>query len=143
MKRYRVYFALAACVAIAWTAWLIYMVKVAADPVVVSAPQLYSASLVVAGTVTVDQGKATVAIVKTLKDSLQPLRPTPLPSRLVVNEWQSTFPADGVVLLALIKSIQGDAYEVAPVPLPLQYLPPRVYRYSDSVRIQAERILAP
>lgn len=141
MQRARILFGLSALVALVWSAWLLYMVKVAADPVVVSAPQLYHASLVVVGTVTVDGNQGNVTIDKVLKDGLKPLRPAPLPNQVMVTEWKAEYPRQGKVLLALVKSMKGEKYEVAPVPLPMQYLPPRVYVYTDSVRIQAERIL--
>jgi hypothetical protein len=141
MQRARILFGLSALVALMWSSWLFYMVKVAADPVVVSAPQLHHAALVVVGSVTVEGEQASVAIDKVLKDSLKPLRPTPLPTQVTVLGWKSDYAHQGKVLLALVKSMQGEKYEVAPVPLPTQYLPPRVYVYTDSVRIQAERVL--
>lgn len=143
MKRARLVFLLVACVALAWTAWLAYMVATAADPVVVSAPQVHLASLVLAGQVSVNGEIATVKTVKVFKDEMQPARQKPLPEEITVVKWQADYPGSGQTLLLTLLKQPGDVatYELAPIPMPQGLMAPRVYPYSDSVRIQVERIL--
>lgn len=122
-----------------------YMVRIAADPVVVSAPQLHLASLVVAGVVTVHGDTATVKPMKVFKDELQVVRQKPLPDELQISKWQAEYAGNGQTLL-LALSFKADnanpsTYEVAPIPVPQGMFPPRVYPYSDSVRLQVEHIL--
>ncbi len=146
MRRIQLIFAGIALVALVWTAWLVYMAATVADPIVVSAPQLHFASLVVVGQVTVDGEKAEVKVVKTLKDDAKAIRPQPLPEKLHVA-WSNAFhkPGDQLMLLALKRSeLVNDpaSYEVTPIPRPDKFLNPVVYPYSESVQIQAARILS-
>lgn len=138
-------FALVACLAAAWTAWLAYWVVTAADPVVVSAPQLHFASLVIAGEVQVKDNRAEVKIIKVFKDDFQKARQQPLPEVIQV-QWEPEFSKvkSPLMLLACLK-MQGGAgqYEIAPIPMPHGFRDPRVYPFTESVRIQAERILSP
>lgn len=132
-------------VAIAWTGWLIFMVKTAANPVVVSAPQLHYATLVVAAHVTVKGETAQARIVKLFKDGLKGVRQAPIPETINV-QWLARYPTptDQLMLLALIPgqvAANPVLYEVAPIPRPDKFLPAEVYPCTDSVRIQTERIL--
>lgn len=146
MQRKTLIFSLMACVALAWTAWLAYWVVTAADPVVVSSPQLHFASLVIEGDVQVKGNLAEVKIIKVFKDDFQKTRQQPLPE-LIQVEWEPDYHkvSSQRMLLACLKK-QGNAnsyYEIAPIPMPNGFRDPRVYPFTDSVRIQTERILAP
>ena len=135
----------AALVALAWMVWLGYMVATVADPVVVSAPQLHYASLVIVGQVTPEGARAQIKVIKKLKDDLEKTRGQPLPEVLNVD-WSPSYPKPGnePFLLPLVRSpLVNDpsAYTVAQVPRPDRFLPAVVYVLNNSVRIQAERIL--
>ena len=132
-------------VAIAWTGWLFFMVKTVANPVVVSAPQLHYATLVVVAHVTAKGDTAQARIVKLFKDDMKAARQAPLPETINV-QWVARYPkpTDQPMLLALIRgevAANPALYEVAPIPRPDKFLPPEVYPYTDSVRIQTERVL--
>jgi hypothetical protein len=137
-----------AVLAVAWTGFLVYLTVNAADPIVVSAPQLHLASLVVAAEVKPKaDGEAEAKVVKVFKDDAR--RAQPLPATITVR-WQTDFsvPGESTYLLALTplpSTPEKPTYEVRPVyarKSPEQPLQPRVYPYTDSVRIQVERILA-
>ena len=118
MSRSQGVFAGVVVLAIAWTGWLAYMAKTVAKPFVVSAPQLYSATLVVVAQVTIQGETAQAKIIKTFKDDLKVVRPTPLTIKV---QWSSSFlaPSDEPILLALIrKQLPNDAsaYDIAPIP---------------------------
>jgi len=144
MSRSQGVFAGVVVLAIAWTGWLAYMAKTVAKPFVVSAPQLHNATLVVVAQVTVQGETAQAKIIKTFKDDMKAFRPTPLTIKV---EWSSSFPVptDEPMLLVLIrKQLPDDAsvYEIAPIPrLDMSQAYARPYPYTDSVRIQTERIL--
>lgn len=135
-------------VACAWTSWLYYMDVTVADPVVVSAPQLHMASLVVVGDVKLEGDQARVKVSKIYKDGAQLLRQKPLPGELLVN-WSKSFPTptSEPFLLALKPSPGVDArslYDVVPVHkiVSRKHVEiPVVYVMNESVRLQAERIL--
>ena len=144
MSRSQGVFAGVVVLAIAWTGWLAYMAKTVAKPFVVSAPQLYSATLVVVAQVTIQGETAQAKIIKTFKDDMKPVRPTP---QTIKVQWPSSFPApsEQPMLLALIR-IQlpngASVYEIAPIPrLDMSQAYAKPYPYTDSVRIQTERIL--
>lgn len=148
MKQTRSFFFLALCLAIAWTCWLAYMAATVSDPVVVSAPQLHFASIVIMGKVTPEGATAKVEIKKIYKDSIQQVRQKPLPEVLTIP-WQESYPKslDQVYLLALIPTLaqaDGSSFQVAPV-FKQENMKERqelvVYPMTDSVRIQTERIL--
>lgn len=147
MKRQAWIFAGMVIVACVWSGWLLYQVQIAADPIVVSAPQLHLAPLVVVARVS-SQGETAIATIeKVLKDDAKLARVTPLPDKLLVN-WPHSFPAatgqSFLLALSRLSMENKDArYEVAPIPRPDRYLPPVVYPFSDSVRLQALKILVP
>ncbi len=144
MSRSQGVFAGVVVLAIAWTGWLAYMAKTVAKPFVVSAPQLHNATLVVVAQVTVQGETAQAKIIKTFKDDLKGIRP--LPPAIKV-QWSSSFPVptEQPMLLAVIRSpLSNDAsvYEIAPIPrLDMSQAYAKPYPYTDSVRIQTERIL--
>ena len=145
MSRPKWVFAGFAVVAIAWTGWLFYMAMTVANPVVVSAPQLHFATLVVAAEVTVTGEIAQAKIVKQYKDDLKGIRQAPLPETIKV-QWSAKYPipTQQPMLLALRRSqmpADPGTYEVAPIPRPDRLLPPEVYVCTESVRIQTERVL--
>jgi len=146
MSRSQGVFAGVLVLAIAWTGWLAYMAKTVAHPVVVSAPQLHNATLVVVAQVTVQGETAQAKITKTFKDDLKAVRPTP---QTVKVQWSSAFPVptEQPMLLALNPNpTANDAslYEIAPIPrLDMSQAYAKPYPYTDSVRIQTERILGP
>jgi hypothetical protein len=143
MPRARVLFAIAVLVAIMWTAWLVYLMKTAADPVVVSAPQVHFASLVVVGTVTPGQPHVKVAVTKVYKDMLFGVQQKPLPKELLVKEWPSNLKISTEPMLLALMRVPGEegVFELAPVPVPTGFFNPRVYVFTESVRLQVERIL--
>lgn len=144
MSRSQGVFAGVVVLALVWTGWLAYMAQTVAKPFVVSAPQLYSATLVVVAQVTVQGETAQARIIKTFKDDMKAVRPTP---PTIQVQWSSSFPVstEQPMLLALIRSpLANDAsvYEVAPIPrLDMSQVYVKPYPYTDSVRIQIERIL--
>lgn len=143
MNRPKWVFAGITLVAIAWTGWLLYMAVTVANPVVVSAPQLHYASLVVAAEVTLQGDMAHARIVKQFKDDMKGVRHGPLPETVKV-QWSDKFqkPTKQPMLLALKKSdAQNNIYEIAPIPRPDRLLPPVVYDYTPSVKIQTEQVL--
>jgi hypothetical protein len=142
MKRPQWVFAGISVVAVAWTGWLLYMAVTVANPEVVSAPQLHYATLVVAAEVTLQGDIAQAQIVKQFTDDLKGIRSTPLPQTIKV-QWSDKFPTPTKqpMLLALKRSAAQDVYEIAPIPRPDRFLPPVVYHYTSSVRIQTERAL--
>lgn len=147
MSRPKWVFAGITAVAIAWTSWLLYMAMTVANPVVVSAPQLHYATLVVAAEVTLQGDIAQAKIVKQFKDDMKGARQAALPGTIKV-QWSDKYPkpTQQPMLLALRRrqapAIQ-DVYEVAPIPRPDRFLPPEVYPYTPSVMIQTERVLGP
>ncbi|MFT3879792.1 MAG: hypothetical protein QM703_09050 [Gemmatales bacterium] len=145
MSRPKWVFAAFAVMAIAWTGWLLYMALTVANPDVVSAPQLHFATLVVAAEVTVHGNTAEAKIVRQFKDDMKGRRQAPLPATIKV-QWSDKYPAptSQPMLLALKRSplpAEPETYEVARIPRPDRLLPPVVYPYTDSVRIQTERVL--
>lgn len=145
MQRKTLLFSLVACITLGWTVWLAYWVVTAADPIVVAAPQLHFASLVIAGEVQVKDNLAEVKIIKVLKDDFLKARQQPLPEFIQV-QWEPEFSKvnSQLMLLACLKKAGGAGqYEIAPIPMPHGFRDPRVYPFTESVRIQAERILTP
>ena len=145
MNRPKWVFAGITVIAIAWTGWLLYMAITVANPVVVSAPQLHFATLVVAAEVTVQGDTAQARIVKQFKDDMKGVRQAPLPETIKV-QWSDKYPkpTQQPMLLALRRRqlpAAPDVYDVAPIPRPDRLLPPEVYPYTQSVRIQTERVL--
>jgi hypothetical protein len=149
MSRSKAFLALFAILALAWTGFLTYLAVTVADPIVVSAPQLQLATIVVAADVKpAGKGLVEAKLVKIFKDD--PRRPGQLPPTFMV-QWESAYDVPGVntYLLALTPVVaSGDTLTYAVTAVP-RYIkkpgnpPPdvRVYPYTDSVRIQAERIL--
>ncbi|HQR05391.1 MAG TPA: hypothetical protein PLN21_01145 [Gemmatales bacterium] len=145
MSRPKWVFAGITVVAIAWTGWLAYMSVTVAKAPVVSAPQLHFATLVVAAEVTLQGDIAQARIVKQFKDDMKGVRKIPLPQTIKV-QWSDKYPkpTQQPMLLALKRSplpAPQDVYEIAPIPRPDRLLPPVVYHYTESVRIQTERVL--
>jgi hypothetical protein len=151
MSKKRACFVFLGLAAVAWTAYLAWLAHTVADPIVVSAPQLYYAPLVVVAEVRVEhQGLARATIRKIYKDDLQAHRSGPLPLEITVH-WLATFPQSSVAdqfLLALRPAAgEGSVYDAVPVPVPPTrvhpdgFLPPRTYPYTESIRLQVEQIL--
>lgn len=145
MSRPKWFFAGIVAVAVAWSGWLFYMAMTVANPVVVSAPQLHYATLVVAAEVTLQGDIAQARIVKQFKDDMKVARQVPLPNIIKVK-WSDKFPmpTQQPMLLALRHSqlpAAQDVYEIAPIPRPDRLLPPVIYDYTPSVKIQTERVL--
>lgn len=148
MRQTKGIFAVFLCLALAWTSWLAYMAFTVADPIVVSAPQVHLASLVVVGKVTIEGASAKVKVVKIYKDDAQQRRQNPLPDLLTVP-WLASYPrsADQSYLLPLVPELgQPGRYDVAPVyqqQANMNMLQPVsiVYPMTESVRIQVEKIL--
>jgi len=149
MSREKVLFVIFAGLAAGWTGVLAYLAFTIADPVVVSAPQLYLSTLVIAAEVKpMGNDEVRARIVKVFKNASR--IPDALPGTITV-QWSPGYGAPGVTtyLLAL-RPAPGKpdvpTYEVTPIPRYLQrgndHEPDqRVYPYTDSVRIQTERIL--
>lgn len=145
MSRSKWVFAGMSIMAMAWTGWLVYMAMTAANPDVVSVPQLHFATLVIAAEVTLQGDSAQAKIVKHFKDDMKALRQAPLPPTIKVH-WSDKYPkpTDQPMLLALKRRqfpAAQDEYEIAPIPRPDRFLPPVVYFYTPSVRKQIERAL--
>ncbi len=143
MQRARTLFALSAIVALCWTAWLVYLVKTAADPIVVSAPQIHFANFVVVGNVNPGQPHVTVAITKVVKDTLFAFHQKPTPKTIRIKDWPANLKIDRTPMLLPLLKVPGeeDVFELSPVPVPQGFFDPRVYPDTDSVRLQLERIL--
>jgi hypothetical protein len=142
-KRYFLFVAIA-FLALSWTSWLAYQAYTVADPEVVSAPQLYLASFVVVAEVRPAQpGQVTAKIIKVYKDDLVPFRQLPLELKVI---WPDTAPLPTQPTLFLLP-LQGagqaseNVHKVVSIPTPQRLLEPQVYRFTDSVRLQTERIL--
>jgi hypothetical protein len=131
-------------VAVAWSAVLAYQAYSVADPAVVSAPQVYLSSVVVAAEVApVQNGLVRARILKIYKDDLQPFRQLPIEIKIVwpASAPQPDRPTAFLLALRAAGGQAGDLFEVAPIPTPGRLLDPQVYFITDSVRLQAERIL--
>jgi len=130
MQRARTLFALSALIALAWTACLVYLVKTAADPIVV-------------GNVTLEQGEAKVVVAKVVKDTVYVVRQQTVPKEIRIKAWPAKLNLDAQPLLLPLLKVPGDeaTFELAPIPVPQGFFDPRIYPYTDSVRLQLERIL--
>lgn len=146
MTRAKALFLLFAVLAAAWTGLLAYLAFTIADPVVVSAPQLHLSLLVVAADVKpAGHDEVEAKIVKVFKNASR--MPGALPPTIHV-QWSPAYDIAGVktYLLALVPAPgppDRPTYEVTPLNPRRPNDPPdvRVYPYTDSVRIQTERIL--
>lgn len=143
MQRARTLFALSALIALAWTACLIYLVKTAADPIVVSAPQIHFATFIIVGNVTLENGEAKVVVTKVVKDTVYLVRQQSVPKEIRIKAWPAKLQMDAQPLLLPLLKVPGDeaTFELAPIPVPQGFFDPRIYPYTDSVRLQLERIL--
>ncbi|HMP17192.1 MAG TPA: hypothetical protein PKD72_09235, partial [Gemmatales bacterium] len=139
----KLYFAFACLLALAWSGWLIHLVRTAADPIIVSAPQIHLASLVVVGRVSNSQPLAKVTIEKIYKNSLLQQNHKPVPKEVELKNWQySDEKSAGLLLLPLAKLPGEDnLFEIAPIPVPNGYYPPRFYPLTESTFLQVQRIL--
>jgi hypothetical protein len=149
MRRNKVLFALFAAAAAFWTIWLGYHARLSADPIVVSAPQLhYATVVVVAEAQPAADGVARAKIIKVYKDSPEAVRAGPLPGEIAIR-WTDKLPvlaAPSTFLLPL-RSSEGRAgdlplFEAALIPAPQGFFEGRIYPFSESVRMQTERIMA-
>lgn len=128
--------------AFCWTAWLAYQAYTVADPVVVSGPQLQLASVVVVAEVKpVANGLVAGKIIKAYKQALRQL-----PAEIkIIWPTASPLPGQGTTYLLPLHpfgaQINSDLFEVVRVSTAQRLLDPEVYRFTDSVRLQAERIL--
>lgn len=149
MSRSKALLALFVVLALAWTGLLAYLAATVADPIVVSAPQLQLATIVVAAEVKpAEKGLVEAKLVKLFKDDAR--RPGQVPATFHV-QWDPAYDVPGVntYLLALTPVVgSGDKPTYAVTVIPRYIKKPgnapadaRVYPYTDSVRIQAERIL--
>lgn len=154
MTQKRILFLIFVVLAVCWTGWLAYQAYTVADPVVVSAPQLYFAAIVVTAEVQPDlkpsplegdgrvRGEATAKIIKIYKDELQALRQPPQQIKVL---WPAAIPPPTQPTTYLLPlhaaGGQNNLFEVVPIPTPSRFLDPQVYVFTDSVRVQTERIL--
>jgi hypothetical protein len=131
--------------AICWTVWLAYQAYTVADPVVVSGPQLQLASVVIVAEVKpVANGPVTGKIIKVYKNQFKELRQLPAEIKII---WPtaSPLPGQGTTYLLPLHPFgaqpSNDLFEVVRVSTGQRLLDPEVYRFTESVRLQAEMIM--
>jgi hypothetical protein len=146
MNRQKTLFMFFAVLALAWTGLLAYLAATVADPVVVSAPQVQLSTLVIAGEVrSLKFGRAEARIVKIFKNELRIQPPD-----FVSVHWNPVFDIPGQTTYLFALSLDPSSPPGKPVfvvtPLYMKKAQDhpedaRVYPYTDSVRVQTERIL--
>jgi hypothetical protein len=150
----RVWFGIALTAFLGWTGWMTYVAITAADPIVVSRPQIYSSPIVVAAEVPAGEGtprEVTITHVyrgqKLLAVAETETQPKEL--KIVVSNlgeargWVG--PGEYILALERITLPEGVTYEVVTTPISpgftpadgSEYLSPAIYPATPSARAQA------